>query len=134
VRFLLDTNACIAYLTGRSKPLMDRLRKIPPDDVALCSVVKAELFFGARKSARATANLARLASFFGPLVSIPFDDKAAESYGHLRADLDKRGTPIGPNDLLIASIAVAHGLTIVTRNTKEFGQISAARVEDWELP
>jgi tRNA(fMet)-specific endonuclease VapC len=95
---LFDTTPCIAYLTGRSKTLMDRLRNVPASDVALGSVVKAELLFGARKSAKTEENLARLTGFFAPFESIPFDDHTADVYGQLRADLDKRGTPVGPND------------------------------------
>jgi tRNA(fMet)-specific endonuclease VapC len=61
-----------------------------------------------------------------------FDDAVAEVYGRLRAELDLRGTPIGPNDLLIAATALAHGLTLVTRNEKEFGRVPGLRIENWE--
>ncbi len=131
---MLDTNACIAFLTARSMPLMQRLQRTAATDVALCAVVKAELIFGARKSAKPEQNLANVAAFFAPFASLPFDDRAADVYGRLRADLAKKGTPIGPNDLLIASIAVANALTIVTRNTGEFARIAEAAIENWEQP
>ena len=97
----------------------------------LCSVVKAELQYGAQKSAKAAANLDRLAAYFAPLASLPFDDLAAEHYGLIRAELEQRGMPIGPNDLMIAAIARAHGLTLVTANLDEFGRVPGLRVEDW---
>ena len=106
MRFLLESNACIGYLTGRSPTIATRLASTPPNDIALCSVVKAELLFGARKSNRVQENVERLSTFFAPFVSFAFDDNAADLYGVIRADLEKQGMPIGPNDLMIAAIAV----------------------------
>lgn len=80
------------------------------EDVALCQIVKAELYYGAYKSLRREENLALLVKFFSLFVSLPFDDAAAETYGRLRAELTRRGTPIGPNDLIIAAIAITAGL------------------------
>jgi tRNA(fMet)-specific endonuclease VapC len=134
VKYLLDTNACIAYLTGRSQKLRERLKAVSPTDIALCSVVKAELLFGAFKSTKVQDNLAGLTTFFAPLASVPFDDQAAEIYGRVRAHLHRQGTPIGPNDLLIAAIAVAHDLTLVTRNGAEFARVADLCIENWETP
>jgi tRNA(fMet)-specific endonuclease VapC len=131
VTYLLDTNVCIAYLTRRSPRLAAQIRSLSPRDLVLCSVVKAELLYGARKSAKVEANLARLGAFFAPLTCLPFDDLSAEHYGLIRAELEQRGTPVGPNDLMIAAIARAHGLTLVTANLDEFGRVPALRVEDW---
>lgn len=131
MKFLLDTNTCIAYLTQRSTKVKEQLERLPPSEVALCSIVKSELLFGARKSTKATETLARLEAFFQPFTSLPFDDDAAAVAGQIRADLEKAGTPIGPNDLLIAAIALAHGLNVVTRNTREFDRVLGLRVEDW---
>jgi tRNA(fMet)-specific endonuclease VapC len=89
------------------------------------------LLFGAHKSAKVAANLARLEIFFRPFVSLPFDDVAAASAARVRAELESAGTPVGPNDLLIASIALAHNLVVVTHNTGELGRIRGLRVEDW---
>jgi tRNA(fMet)-specific endonuclease VapC len=132
VRYLLDTNACIAYLTQRSGPIVGRIANTNPGELALCSIVKYELLYGAHKSAKAAENLEKLHRFFSQFRSLPFDDDAAGIAGEVRATLEGQGTPIGPNDLLIAAIALAHGLIIVTRNTSEFGRVPALAFEDWE--
>jgi tRNA(fMet)-specific endonuclease VapC len=130
--YLLDTNVCIAYLNGRSSNVVQRLRGVSPSEIAVCSVVKAELFFGAMRSRNAAGTLARQRAFLEQFVSFPFDDRAAEFYASIRATLVVRGTPIGPNDLLIAAIARAHNLTLVTANVREFGRIEGLQIENWE--
>ena len=130
--YLLDTNAWASFLNDRRSAIARRIRRLSPVELALCSVVKAELYYGAFRSARREANLALLAQMFARFVSFPFDDAAAEVYGDIRADLANRGTPIGPNDLMIAAIALANGLILVTHNTREFRRISELKVEDWE--
>ncbi len=65
-------------------------------------------------------------------VSVPFDDSAAEEYGRIRSQLADLGTPIGPNDLLIAAIALTHGLILVTHNTTEFSRLDGLVIEDWQ--
>ena len=70
--------------------------------------------------------------FLDKFVSLHFDDKSAKLYGIIRANLEKKGTPIGPNDLLIASIAMANNLILVTHNTKEFLRIDGLLFEDWQ--
>jgi tRNA(fMet)-specific endonuclease VapC len=129
--FLLDTNTCIALLK-RDADVMGELIKHRPTEIAVCSVVKAELYFEARKSQAVAANLARLETFFRPYRSYPFDDSSGETYGVIRADLERAGTPIGANDLLIASVAKTFDLTLVTHNTREFSRIAGLRLEDWE--
>jgi tRNA(fMet)-specific endonuclease VapC len=94
--------------------------------------VKAELLYGARHSQRVAENLNILARFFAPFVSLPFNDRCAEQYGQIRAGLVQAGTLIGPNDLLIAAIARAYELTLVTHNVEEFGRVNGLRLEDWE--
>lgn len=130
--YLLDTNACIRILTGRSTRLVTRLKTTSPLEIRLCAPVKAELLFGARKSDKVAANLALLDRFFSTCESYPFDDACAEHYGVIRAELARAGTPIGPNDLLIASVARTHDATIVTHNVDEFIRVAGLRVEDWE--
>jgi tRNA(fMet)-specific endonuclease VapC len=130
--YLLDTNACIHVLNNSSPALVARFATESPATLRLCSVVKAELLFGARKSDRVARVLANLERFFGPLVSVPFDDECAHEYGRIRADLDRAGTPIGANDLLIAAIARRHDLTLVTHNIDEFTRVVGLAVEDWE--
>jgi len=132
LKYLLDTNTCIRYLNGRPVSLRQRLQSLPPDEVAVCAPVKAELFYGAAKSTHSARTRAIQQAFLDPYVSLPFDDDAAQVYGLIRADLATRGTPIGPNDLLIAAIALATGLTLVTHNTREFSRVTGLLIEDWE--
>lgn len=130
MNYLLDTNICSALLEGDTE-LNRQLRVQKSSDFFLCSIVKAELIFGARKSSRVAANIKLLDEFFPRFVSLPFDDSAAEYYGLMRTSLSKAGTPIGANDLFIASIALANDLTILTRNRNEFFRVPALRVETW---
>lgn len=128
---LLDTNVCIALLRRPEAGLARRLGRHAPAEVRLCAVVKAELWHGARRSARVAENTALLRHFFEPLASLPFDDACAEHYGALRSELEAAGTPIGPNDLFIAAIARANEATLVTYNAREFSRVAGLRVEDW---
>jgi tRNA(fMet)-specific endonuclease VapC len=130
--YLLDTNACIRILNGTSDILAERLRRHSAADIRLCSIVKAELLYGARHSQRIADNLRLLARFFNAFVSIPFDDLAAEQYGIIRDQLARNGSPIGPNDLMIAAVAVAHRLTLVTNNINELSRVVGLAIEDWE--
>jgi tRNA(fMet)-specific endonuclease VapC len=133
VTWLLDTNACVDYLRSRSgSKIADRLAERDAAEIVLCSVVRAELLFGALRSSRVAENLAKVQRFLSRFVSLPFDDSAAEAYGQIRADLAARGLTIGPNDLLIASIAQSRGLTLVTHNVDEFGRVSGLIIEDWQ--
>jgi tRNA(fMet)-specific endonuclease VapC len=131
VSSLLDANICIAWLKGGNEQLRRRLLGSQPGDVFLCSIVKAELLFGARKSKRVAENLRRLDEFFAAFPSVSFTDDAASHYGLARAQLEEAGTPIGPHDLLIASIALANDMTVVTRNDEEFSRVAGLRVEVW---
>ncbi len=130
--YLPDTNVWIRYLNPGESPVKQRLASLKPADVRMCSVVKAELLFGAHRSAKREANLTLLRRLFGQFESLPFDDAAAETYGRIRAGLTARGTPIGPYDLMIAAIALTHDTTLVTHNTREFRRVMDLRLEDWE--
>ncbi len=130
--YLLDTNACVRLLNGRSPQLTERMRQHQPAEIVLCSVVKAELIHGAYRSSRVADNLRLLERFFAPFASLPFDDHCADAYGRIRSDLERAGTPIGPNDLMIGAVAVAHELTLVTANTREFGRVIGLAFENWE--
>ena len=131
MRYLLDTNICIAYLNGADDGVRDRLLSHSPAELCLCSIVKAELLFGARNSSKVAANLRRLASFFEPLECLPVDDAAAEHYAVLRVQLQREGSPIGANDMLIAAVALANECTLVTRNFREFDRVGGLSVEQW---
>ena len=131
--YLLDTNVCIHLLNEKHPRILQHFRQHGPADIALCSVVKAELLSGARRSQRVEANLQLLKTFFAPLQSLSFDDECAEHYGQIHADLLTQGKPIGPNDTLIAAIARANDATLITHNSSEFGRVPGLRMEDWEM-
>ena len=128
---LLDTDICIHLLNAREPALLERFRSHSPPELALCSVVRAELLWGARNSQRVEENLDRVRLFAEPLKSLPFDDDCAEHYGAIRAQLAARGQLIGPNDMLIAAIAVTHQATLITRNQREFERVSNLQIEVW---
>lgn len=130
--YLLDTNACIRILNNSSSALVTRLRQHRPDEIALCSVVKAELMYGAQQSSRIAENLRVLDRFFEPFYSLPFDDICVQAYGRIRTELERVGTPIGPYDLLIAATAIANERTLVTANTREFNRVAGLAIENWE--
>lgn len=132
MKYLLDTNTCVCHLRGTHAHVTTRLGAAGAGDVGLCSVVKAELRYGAERSANPAKNHAQLQRFFAAFPSLPFDDAAAECYGPIRAQLESQGTPIGPNDLMIASITFSQGLILVTHNLAEFRRIAGLQCEDWQ--
>jgi tRNA(fMet)-specific endonuclease VapC len=132
VTFLLDTNCCIHLLNDKAGKVHTRFLDHSPRQIKLCSVVKAELFYGARHSQQVQKNIELLARFFEPLECLSFDDRCAEAYGILRELLSRQGKPIGPNDMMIAATALANDLILVTHNTGEFSRVPGLRLEDWE--
>jgi len=130
--YLLDSNVCIRLLNQRCENIEKHFRACDPSDISLCSIVKAELLYGARHSQHIEANLQKLTLFFAPLGSLTFDDNCAEMYARIRQDLSAQGCLIGPNDLLIAAIALAHDAVLVTHNQKEFCRVAGLRFIDWE--
>jgi tRNA(fMet)-specific endonuclease VapC len=133
MRYLLDTNTCIVYLKGRNLNLRQKLETVAISDMAVCSIVKAELFYGSMKSANPERNSTLQREFLGQFASLPFDDLAAQAFGNIHAELEARGTPIGAYDLQIAAIALTHNLTLITHNTGEFNRVNGLQVEDWEV-
>jgi tRNA(fMet)-specific endonuclease VapC len=129
--YLLDTNICIELLNERDSRAAKKLAVISPQEIRLCSVVKAELYHGAYKSGR-EMNITLVRAFSASFDSLPFDNGAAEIYGQLRTALEKQGKLIGPHDLLIASIALANGVTLITHNTDEFKRVPDLILEDWQ--
>ena len=136
MKYLLDSNACIGWLRQSRPNLVRRIQRESPANIVLCSVVLGELIYGAFHSGatRRAGNLALVASLRQQFVSLPFDDRSAQEYGKVRAHLAGLGTPIGPNDVMIAAIALANGLTLVTHNTSEFSRVPGLVLEDWEMP
>lgn len=133
MRYLLDTNVCVVYLNGRSNVLRDRLVSTPIEDMAISSVVKSELFYGAMRSNNPTKTLERQQEFLERFVSLPFGDESALLFGQIRARLASAGTPIGAYDLQIAAIALANNLILVTHNTRDFERVDGLQLEDWEI-
>ena len=131
MRHLLDTNACIDYLTGRYPNLVARIQGSAPDELCLSSVVVAELRYGADHSARRRANHARIDQLVDEIECLDFDLRAAASYGRVREQLESAGTPIGPNDMLIAAHARSRGLGVVTDNVAEFKRVKGLKVDNW---
>ena len=130
MKFLLDTSTCVAHLRGRWPRASDRLAAEAAEST-LCSVVRAELLFGVLRSADPIGQRKTLDRFLGGVPSLGFDDAAAGHAGRIRAELAAAGTPVGPHDVLIAAIAMANGLIMVTCNTAEFERVKGLRVEDW---
>ena len=138
MRYLLDTNICIALLNGTSPAARERLDRYGAGEVGVPAPVAYELYFGAFKSRRARQNLALLDSVgmtFGETrISLPFDVEDARVAGKVRSDLEALGKPIGPYDLLIAGQALARGLVLVTANRREFDRVAGLNCEDWTSP
>jgi tRNA(fMet)-specific endonuclease VapC len=130
---LLDTNSCVDHLRrGPASHIAATLAAAVPGSFVLCSVVVAELLYGAHRSVRKAQTSSEVQAFCRNFQSLAFDGPAADEYGWLRSHLVAVGTPIGPNDLLIGSIALANGLTLFTHNTKEFSRVRGLKLEDWQ--
>ena len=133
-RFMLDTDTC-SYIMKRSEPLViKRLQSLPVTDVCMSVITKAELLYGVEVSPQRAQDAAALAAFLPYMEVMDLGDGAALHYAEIRADLKKRGVPIGANDLLIAAHARALGLTLVTNNMAEFERVRDLLLENWTLP
>jgi len=134
LKFLLDTNACIALINGKPATVRARIKKALDGgaEVFVPAVVAFELWYGVEKSKQREANAKRVEVFFaGPLSLLPFEDEDARAAGRVRAAVESAGKPIGAYDVLIAGQAQRHKLTLVTANTKEFARVSGLTWEDW---
>ena len=130
----LDTNICIFHINDSAPEMSDKLESLPAHTIKIPIMVAAELFYGAEKSRRRDANWKRYQKFLSLFTTVPFDDSAAEHYASIRAELEKKGTPIGGNDLIIAAIVRANNGVLITNNTKEFSRVPDLRIEDWTTP
>jgi tRNA(fMet)-specific endonuclease VapC len=131
MKYLLDTNVCVDYLTGRYPSVASHIMDSSPNEICSSSIVVAELRYGADKSSRRTRNHQLLDRLFSEITVSDFDVDAASTYGKLRAYLEKKGTLIGPNDMLIAAHALSLGLVFVTDNVREFRRVKGLKVENW---
>ena len=131
-RYLLDTNICIYLINKKHESLISRLKKGMKSGVGLSSITLSELEYGVQKSQRPQENAVNLMRFLLPFDILSYDEKAAEAYGIIRADLEKRGKVIGNMDMLIAAHAKSLDTILVTNNEKEFCRIPHLRVENWK--
>lgn len=129
MKYLLDSNALIALL-NKNPDFIQKITQYSPQDFALSSIVLFELTFGAYKSQKTAENLAKLAKL--PFALLPFEQADAQCAGEIRADLQRKGTPIGAYDVLIVGQAVAQDLVLITHNVQEFSRVAQLKFEDWQ--
>ncbi len=129
--YMLDTNICIYAIKHKPEKVFQKLQEIDPKDVCISSVTYAELVHGVEKSLAIEKNRLALSMLLANIEILNFDINAANYYGKIRADLEKKGTPIGPLDMMIAGHAKSLGLTIVTNNVKEFARVDELMIENW---
>ena len=129
-RYMLDTDMC-SYVMKRNNMVVKRLERLAVDDVCISVISKAELLFGIELSPRREQDGNALRAFLQYAEVVDFSDRAAIFYAKVCADLQKRGTMIGANDLFIAAHALSLGLTLVTNNTREFRRVRDLVVENW---
>ena len=131
MRFMLDTDSCIALIKRKPNSILRRLTSLSPGEAGISAISLAELRYGVAKSAQREKNGLALDEFLLPLEVADFDEPTAESYGIVRAALEKAGTPIGPLDTQIGAHALSLGATLITYNSREFRRIPGLAVEDW---
>ena len=131
MRYMLDTNICIYVIKHKPVTIFQKLQNINPEDVCISSVTYAELVHGVEKSAAVEKNRLALSMLLANMEILDFDVDAADCYGKIRAALEKKGTPIGTLDMMIAAHAQSLGYTVVTNNVKEFSRVSALKIENW---
>lgn len=130
LKYLLDTNIAIYVIKRRPAQALERFNRLA-DQLCLSTISEAELLHGVEKSDRPEQNLRVVEDFCSRLTVLDYHQKAAAHYGQIRATLERKGTPIGVNDLHIAGHARSEGLTLVTNNLKEFERIDGLLLENW---
>lgn len=131
MEYLLDTNICIYIIKNKPAQVFEKFLTLPIGSVGISSITLAELNYGVTKSKSVEKNTNALMKFLTPIEIVDFNYDAANEYGKIRTNLELKGTPIGPLDLLIASHALSLNITLVTNNVKEFNRISELKIEDW---
>jgi tRNA(fMet)-specific endonuclease VapC len=130
LKFMLDTNIAI-YVIKRRPPSLRPVFNQHVGQLCISTITFAELMHGVEKSSVPERNLRTVEDFISRIEVLPYDNDAAVHYGDIRADLERKGTTIGVNDLHIAGHARSHGLVLVTNNTREFERVEGLRVIDW---
>lgn len=131
MKLLLDTNICIYIIKQKPATVLQRFLEYQIGDIGISSVTLSELCYGVAKSAHREKNANALQEFIIPLEVVPYDEAAAQTYGDIRAALEKAGTPIGSMDMLIAAHALSLGIPLATNNTREFSRVPSLSVIDW---
>lgn len=131
MKVMLDTNICIYIIKQRPQSVLDRFAEYPVGDVGISTITLAELEYGISKSSDPARNRGALREFIFPLEVTAFDRPATIQYGKIRAALERKGSPIGSMDLLIAAHAFSLGACLITNNEKEFKRVPGLRVENW---
>ena len=131
MKYMLDTNICIFIIKHQPENVIQKFMEDDPDDICISAITYAELAYGVEKSQSKEKNKIALMVLLSEIQIVPFDDLAAQIYGEIKVDLQKKGTPIGPLDTLIAAHAKALNLILVTNNIKEFARVDDLEAEDW---
>jgi tRNA(fMet)-specific endonuclease VapC len=131
MNYLLDTTICIEVIRHKRDSLIGKFIAMNLDQMSISTITVAELQFGVAKSKYKEQNTIALTKFLTPLTVLPFDAKAADAYGEIRANLQGRGLSIGPLDTLIAAHAVSQNMTLVTNNMREFKRVTNLKLENW---
>ena len=126
----IQTIICIHVINTRPPAVLEKFRQHRMGEIGICSVVAAELAYGIAKSG-STRNRQALEMFLAPLVILPFDEAALWVYGDLRAELERRCSPIGSLDTMIAAHAISQQSTLVTNNTREFARVEGLALANW---
>ena len=131
MKYFLDTNTCSYFLKGVYPKVAEHLLSLGPSDIRIPAIVKAELLYGAENSEKRKENLRNIRQFLFPFEIVAFGTEEAEQYATIRATLKKAGTPIGPNDLIIAATTLANQGMLITNNEKEFKRVPKLKLENW---
>jgi len=132
MRFLLDTNTCIAAMRNNSN-VRARLAGISPTDCAVSTVTIFELYTGVEKCRDPRAERIKVDAVIQTFPELPLDAMAAMQAASVRAYLESKGMPIGPYDILLAGQALVLGLILVSANIKEFARVPGLATENWQI-
>ncbi len=131
MQYLLDTNICIYIIKNKPTQVFEKFLSLEFGSVGISSITLAELNYGVAKSSNIDKNQEALIKFLTPIEIMDFNFDAAEEYGKIRSDLEKKVTPIGPLDLLIAAHAKSLNVVLITNNENEFNRVVGLKIENW---
>ena len=131
IKYLIDTNICIYIMNKRPIGIIHKFKQFDVGEIGVSTITVSELQYGVSKSKNRRLNKQRIEEFLSPLELLPYDEIAATIYGDIRVQLEKRGEPIGPLDLLIAAHALSRNLVLISNNEKEFKRVKILKVENW---